>query len=57
VCEGTGKRRILMDARFPDDIKQQIRASAIHPSPNLYAALTGQRNNAGVSALSQLGLF
>jgi len=29
VCDGEGKRRIIMDASFPEDIKQHLRESAI----------------------------
>lgn len=30
VCDGTGKRRIIVDSRFDDNIKAQLRHSAIY---------------------------
>lgn len=30
VCDGSGKRKIVMDADFPDDIKDELRLSATY---------------------------
>lgn len=40
ACEGTGRRRIIMDARFPEDIKKRLRYDAMF-SANTLAALRG----------------
>lgn len=56
VCDGEGKRPIMMDARFPDDIKRQIRNDAMF-SANTRAAPSGRGNNPVTQALAQMGII
>lgn len=50
ICDGTGQRRIIMDERFPEDVKRRLRDDAMF-GINTYAALSGRRNNSISSIL------
>jgi hypothetical protein len=47
VCDGHGKREIIMDADFPDAIKAQVRLSAMtgqnNMPPSLFEGVFGFR--------------